>query len=1428
MRVEEVKTSFIADTQKYIKDIQKAQKVLNTFLNTNDMTKKEKAENRLQVAIQKRAQAQAKALTQELKLKRQVDATNSKLASSQNNVNKSISKSSSSSKMFAGELAHIARNVMTLYYSVKSLGKVLTTGIDFNRTKEDARLAFSVMFRSADVATQKIKELQEYAIASPLSFKETISASKQLSAYGFGANELVPAMEMLGTVAKATGHSLDDISYVYGTLRTQGRAYSRDLMQFSMRGIPIYEELAEVMGVNQKEIKKLTEDGKVGFKEVEKAFKNMTKEGGKFGGLLDEYMKGFSGIASQFSDTMEVLLGDATKSIFGVLKTVMADTMNTLDTSAIQGVFEDLGITLAVDLRETMNVLVPLLETVLKMTPALIAFFKAWLMYVVISKAMIAMKAIPKVLRLIKIEAAHAAVSLRAMSASSWVVGLKTSLAMALGAIKTFSNTVKLLIASNPLLAAIAGILAIGSAITITILHKNAEKIERERTKIKERAGVGSELLKYDIGTSGDFLEAGNLVHGIDYVENYVSQSVRLTYEGIDRIAKAYGISMSEAARIVDELFTSKKMPDVITDNLQSQIRDMETRTGAMKNFNAILAENIQLQQQEYLNQKLGRQSGSKDFALTDGVRKTVTGYFGFGNVKTQDVYNTAGGRAGTEYVKGILGGLSSKETELRRTYANLYNPDMMQDNIKAAIEEVESTLTESAKVPMLFEETTWDEQLRALLEKLRSQLEKDGKGKKAVEIKLDPWFDREKMASATKMIFDDLELQRDKDFATAQEKLDKQEISFEQYSRAINAIHSKYLDDRTEAEKEAAEKTMNLWREGSEDVWRNLSIDAHKELFAFLEDARTIKNFWSSFIDGAKKAKSTVVSAFGHIKDLWDSFENPFSISSSSSPVGVKIDIDKDALKNNMGNMWDKMVIFGNYIRDGFTVFKSNISLFKDGVKKFVEGVIIIGKNVGLEMIKGTQIGNIISGASQYKNDFIQQKRDEWIASGRDAGAFDADFAMAEGTSMGTFNMAGNIQGGIITQAIMAFAEMALSVDEVNKVLDPFGTMMEAAGTFLKPLLSVGFSGIASVLKEIGEVLGKVLLPILMPLMLSFQIVAGILKMTVIPILQTVGAGFAWLYDDVMVPFGNFVIDAINEVIGIINMIPGINIEKLRKFKTTAEMLADSTESVNNTMQYMVKKLNDLIDKEIATLGDLYDVGAISGAEYARQVDDANMRRLSLEENMVNINVAQLESIDEIHAWLVKNGAYPDIEALLAAEKLGVELPEGFYNPEDISTYATQTDTPSLDDVATQTGKQWENAKYLADSWGDKAGVIGTAAGAFVGGAADVSIAIGTGVADLASKIGNGIASFFGFADGTSNIPYDMVANVHKGEGIVPATFMDSIRAGELTLSGNSGTSSGSITNYYITVEGSVTSENDLADALANIMATRAGRGYQ
>lgn len=64
-------------------------------------------------------------------------------------------------------------------------------------------------------------------------------------------------------------------------------------------------------------------------------------------------------------------------------------------------------------------------------------------------------------------------------------------------------------------------------------------------------------------------------------------------------------------------------------------------------------------------------------------------------------------------------------------------------------------------------------------------------------------------------------------------------------------------------------------------------------------------------------------------------------------------------------------------------------------------------------------------------------------------------------------------------------------------------------------------------------------------------------------------------------------------------------------------------------------------------------------------------------------------------------------------------------------------------------------------------------------------------GIVAAAGAIQIGTIASQSFAVGTPNVPQDMMAQIHAGETIIPATFADAIRSGQLTLSGgNSGSS--------------------------------------
>ena len=79
---------------------------------------------------------------------------------------------------------------------------------------------------------------------------------------------------------------------------------------------------------------------------------------------------------------------------------------------------------------------------------------------------------------------------------------------------------------------------------------------------------------------------------------------------------------------------------------------------------------------------------------------------------------------------------------------------------------------------------------------------------------------------------------------------------------------------------------------------------------------------------------------------------------------------------------------------------------------------------------------------------------------------------------------------------------------------------------------------------------------------------------------------------------------------------------------------------------------------------------------------------------------------------------------------------------------------------------------------------------------------------------IGKGI---FGYASGSPNIEFDHAAIVHKGETIVPKTFAEGIRSGELALVGRGSSRAESHSPIYVSVSvsGSVVTEKELVDSV-------------
>ncbi|WP_333661601.1 tape measure protein [Chishuiella changwenlii] len=179
--------------------------------------------------------------------------------------------------------------------------------------------AIETITGSQDKMNTLMTEWKDLTLRSPFRLSEIAQSGKQLLAYGVEVEKVTDDIEMLGNIASGVSAPINDIAYLYGTLKTQGRAYQQDINQFTGRGIPIIKELAKQFGVAESEVRAMTEAGKIGFPEVEKALRAMTSEGGQFFNLIGKQATTLTGAVNRLKHEIELMFNEIVTESEGLL-----------------------------------------------------------------------------------------------------------------------------------------------------------------------------------------------------------------------------------------------------------------------------------------------------------------------------------------------------------------------------------------------------------------------------------------------------------------------------------------------------------------------------------------------------------------------------------------------------------------------------------------------------------------------------------------------------------------------------------------------------------------------------------------------------------------------------------------------------------------------------------------------------------------------------------------------------------------------------------------------------------------------------------------------------------------------------------------------------------------------------------------------------
>lgn len=263
-----------------------------------------------------------------------------------------------------------AQGILGMLAGNLGIGSILGTvqsAISKAAESESIEIAFRSLIGDAGRAQQALKDLHQFAVETPFEVPQILEAAKSMLAYGTAAEDIVPTMRNLGDVASALNIPLGSLTYLMGTMNASGRVTLIDLRQLANRGIPIYIELAKVLGLADKGVQQLTASqsqlvnqmaskGRISTEQVNQAMRNLTSEGGRFFNMMKDQSKSFNGLISNLKDSLGLLLADVGQQIIdgldlkrvikevGTIAQAFADWFKTMDPQTKKFLFTLLGV----------------------------------------------------------------------------------------------------------------------------------------------------------------------------------------------------------------------------------------------------------------------------------------------------------------------------------------------------------------------------------------------------------------------------------------------------------------------------------------------------------------------------------------------------------------------------------------------------------------------------------------------------------------------------------------------------------------------------------------------------------------------------------------------------------------------------------------------------------------------------------------------------------------------------------------------------------------------------------------------------------------------------------------------------------------------------------------------------------------------------
>lgn len=220
------------------------------------------------------------------------------------------------------------------YFSVNGARSFIRQLVTITGEFESQRVALESMLGSKDKADEIFSTLRRQALESPYTLQDLTKYAKQLTAFNVEDDQLAETEKRLADVAAGLGVDMGRIVLAYGQVKSAGALKGTELRQFTEAGVPILQQVADLIeeaeghAVSLAEVFSRISKKQIPFEMVEEAFKRMTSEGGKFYNMQAELVETIKGKVGKLRDVWQQTLYDLGSE--GTINDILKGSLDTI------------------------------------------------------------------------------------------------------------------------------------------------------------------------------------------------------------------------------------------------------------------------------------------------------------------------------------------------------------------------------------------------------------------------------------------------------------------------------------------------------------------------------------------------------------------------------------------------------------------------------------------------------------------------------------------------------------------------------------------------------------------------------------------------------------------------------------------------------------------------------------------------------------------------------------------------------------------------------------------------------------------------------------------------------------------------------------------------------------------------------------------